>query len=127
MVTERRLLAWHLWSTAIVILRLLLLLLHVICLRRWLLHVLCAWLWLLGTAKGRRRVLLHAWWGLLLCEAAISVGSGLRLETLRGRVLCEVAQPLDQVVLLELARHLEVIDAIILRRSIPYFWKSLVK
>ena len=126
MVAERRLLAWDLWSTAIVILRLLLLL-HVICLRRWLLHVLCAWLWLLGTAKGRRRVLLDAWWGLLLGEAAISVGSGLRLETLRRRVLCEVAQPLDQVVLLELTRHLEVIDAIIIRRSISYFWKSLVK
>ena len=62
MVAERRLLTWHLWSTAIVILRLLLLLLHVICLRRWLLHVLCAWLGLLGTAKGRRRVLLDAWW-----------------------------------------------------------------
>ena len=62
LVAERRLLAWYLWRTTIVILRLLLLLLHVICLRWWLLHVLCAWLRLLGAAKGRRRVLLHAWW-----------------------------------------------------------------
>ena len=48
----------------------------------------------------------------LLLEGIVALGGGLTGETLRGLGLSEVAQTLNQVVLLELTGHLEVIDAI---------------
>lgn len=111
LVAEWWLLSWLLRHTAIVILRgLLLLLLHVGSRRRWLLHVLSSGLgWLLASTKRRGRVGLDSW-RLLLSKAAIAIGGRLLMETLRGWVLCEVAQSLNQIVLLELTRHLVVID-----------------
>lgn len=118
LVAERWLLAWLLRDTTIVILRvLLLLLLHVCSIRRGLLHILSTWWLLLTDTKGRGgAVRLDAGWKLLI-EATISIGCGLRLESLRGWVLSEISQTLNQVILLKLTWYLEVIDAIL-----NYLW-----
>ena len=114
LVAEGWLLAWLLRNTTIVILRrvLLLLLLHVCSVRRGLLHILCTWLLLAGNQGRGRPGRLGAGW-LLLGKATISIGCGLSMESLRRWVLWKVAQTLNQVVLLELTRHLIVIDAIL--------------
>ena len=61
------------------------------------------------TSRERRRRILLTW---LLYKLVVAVCSRLLLEALGRRILREVAQTLNQIILLKFTRYLIVIDAI---------------